>query len=142
MSHTFILYYKQRVVENKLITVKSKQTPLPYLPTFMRCYFSHVLVNCMHAIHFPQGTLSFFSSERSDWGSELYGRYISVQEHSTERVGPITVIYSKSESPRRSALSIPLASPLGSRQSTEMEKTETVVYKFSCLVLFLVEDGN
>lgn len=65
----------------------------------MRCYFSHVLVNCMHAIHFPQGTLSFFSSEWSDWGSELYGRYISVREHSTERVGPISLIYSKSKSP-------------------------------------------
>lgn len=98
MSRTFILYLKQRVVENKLIAVKSTPSP-SYLPTFMSCYFSHVLVNCMHAIHFPQGTLSFFSSERSDWGSALYGRYISVQEHSTERVGPVSVIYSKSKSP-------------------------------------------
>lgn len=53
----------------------------------------------MHAIHFPQGTLSFFSSEGSDWGMELYGRYISVLQHSSERVGPISLIYSKSNSP-------------------------------------------
>lgn len=98
ISHTFILYCKKCVAGNKLIAVKSTSSPA-YLPTFMRCYFSHVLVNYMHAIHFPQGTLSFFSSERSDWGSELYGRYISVQEHSTERVGPVSVIYSKSKSP-------------------------------------------
>lgn len=88
----------RRVVGNKLIIAKSTQSP-SYLPAFMRSYFSHVLVNCMHAIHFPQSTLSFFSSKRSDWGIELYGRYISVQEHSTERVGSISMIYSKSKSP-------------------------------------------
>lgn len=53
----------------------------------------------MHAIHFPQGTLSFFSYEQSDWGSELCGRYISVQERSTEKVWFILVIYSTAKSP-------------------------------------------
>lgn len=98
VPHIFILHYKQWVVGNKLIAVKSTPS-LPYLPTFMSCYFSPVLVNCMHAIHFPKAPCRIFSSEQSDWGKELYGRYISVQKQSTRRVGPVSVIYSKSKSP-------------------------------------------
>lgn len=63
----------------------------PYLQTFMRTFLSlslslcRVLANCMYAIYFPEGTLLFASSERSHWGSELYGRCISVQEHKSRR---------------------------------------------------------
>lgn len=106
----------------------------------MRCYFSGVLVNCMHAIHFPQGTLSFPSSVRSDWGSELYGRYVSVQEPSTERVELILVIYSQPKALQERIVN-PIGITFGSHQSTELEKTETVVYKFSRLLYSLLEMG-
>lgn len=76
----------------------------PYLQTFMACFFSLSLfcISKLHAcnsFHFPQGTFLCASSELCHCGSELYGRYISVQEQSSERVCRILVIYSTTKSP-------------------------------------------
>lgn len=94
-QHAARLHSGLEAAGNKLIAVKSTPSSLN-LPTFMSCYFSHVLVNCMHAIHFPKAPCRFLIC---DSGSELDERYISVQEQSTERVGPVSVIYFTSERP-------------------------------------------
>lgn len=139
-SHIFILHYKQRVVGNKLIAVKSTPS-LPYLPTFMSCYFSHVLVNCMHAIHFPKAPRRIFSSERSDWGRELYGRYISVQKRSTRRVGPVSVIYSKSKSPVDACCQSQWHHLwVTSKQLRQRKQTQLFTHSAACSVLSWAEE--
>lgn len=98
-----------------------------YLQTFMRrvffflFIFSSVLANCMYEIYVPEGTLVFAASERSHWGSELYGRYISIQEHKSRRVRLSRWFIPQPQTLQKSVVN-PFGITLGSHQRTQLEK--------------------
>lgn len=95
----------------------------------------------MHTIHFPQGTLSFLSYELSDWGSKLHGRYISVQECSTERGYGLSWWFIPQPRALQEHVVNPIGITFGLHQSTELEKKKDSCLQIQMPFMFFDEPG-
>lgn len=127
-SQSFMLRYKQHVVRNKLVAVKSTSS-LPYLPTFMSCYFSHVLVNCMHAIHFPKAPCRFSHLSAVTGAGSYIGDILVSRSRAPGGLG-LSRWFIPNSKPQRSVLSVPLATPSGHIKVLRLEK------KNECSIVF------
>lgn len=114
-----------------------------YLQTFMRrvfflslFIFSSVLANWMDEIHVPEGTSVFAASEGSHWGSELHGRYISVQKHKSRRVRLSLWFIPQPHTLQKSVVN-PSGIALGSHQCSQLGKSRDGCLHIQLSVFFL-----